>query len=153
MNETELIVKHIVFIFCVYYLWPDIQRSLHVAWLFLLTWLTLVNDGKLHSLALCPQRGKLRLVWPAFCVTGKCSLLGTVRSFLESFYFFFSISFLVSLVLQTTQRVHLTMDFIDLGTKYVLTSSPELSLAKNGAKIPICGWNFQLVSAWWMAMG
>lgn len=78
-------------------------------------------------LLLAPKGANLRLVWPAFCVTGKCSLLGTVRSFLE---LFFSISFLVSLVLQSTQRVHLTIDFIDLGTKYVLTSSPELSLAK-----------------------
>lgn len=64
-------------------------------------------------------------------MTGKGSELGNRRSFLEvSFFFPLSISFLVSLVLQTTQGVHLTIDFIGFTKKHVSTSSPELSLAK-----------------------
>lgn len=63
-------------------------------------------------------------------MTGKGSGLGSRRSFLEVFFFFLSISFIESLVLQTTQGVHLTIDFTGFAKKHVSTSSPELSLAK-----------------------
>lgn len=89
----------------------------------------------------------LRLVWPALCIIGKCSWLGSVRSFLEFsfFLFFFSITcFSICCSLNNSRSP--PIDFVDLGTL-----SPELSFQKwsKGLNLLL---HFQLVSALWATM-
>lgn len=66
----------------------------------------------------------LRLAWPAVCITGKCSRLGSLRSFPEPF-FFLSISYF----LDNSGRLPAS-EFGTFKNKTFWLQSPELSLAK-----------------------